>query len=153
MNRELQILTITNRLLVIGSQCVNWHPEDLNLTKGDTSQLISPETDEKIWWKCSYADLTSVWDLLTFSLSKGVLKRYFLESGVTKSLTVCNIRSTLAMTIIFFFRTIKIWWIFKKRNKNLKKRLLYLRKYRLNRERQILTISNRILVIGSQCVN
>ena len=32
-----------------------------------------------------------------------VLKRHFLESGLNKFLAVCNIGSTLAMTIIFFF--------------------------------------------------
>ena len=36
-------------------------------------------------------------------MSKGVLKRCFLESGLTKSLTVCNYPNKLAMTIIFFF--------------------------------------------------
>ena len=52
---------------------------------------------------CFHADFTRVWDHLTCGLWKGVLKRCFLESGLTKSLTVFNFRNKVAMTIIFFF--------------------------------------------------
>ena len=64
------------------------------------------QSDEKIWWKCSHADFTRVWDPLTCWLSKGVLKQCFLESNLTKSFTVCKFRNKVAMTIIFFFQIV-----------------------------------------------
>ena len=65
------------------------------------------QSDEKIWWKCSHADFTSVWDPLTCWLSKSVLERCFLKSCLTKSFTVCNFRNKVAMMIIFFFKCLK----------------------------------------------
>ena len=44
---------------------------------------------------------------LTCWMSKGGLKRCFLESGLTGSLTVCNFRNKIAMTIIFFSKILK----------------------------------------------
>ena len=43
-------------------------------------------------------------DDFTCSLSKRVLKRRFLESGLTKIFTVCNFGTILPMTIIFSFK-------------------------------------------------
>ena len=57
------------------------------------------------------------WVTLTCWLSKDVLKRRFSERGLTKSLTVGNLRNTLAMTIIFFFKMFKYWWRCHKWNK------------------------------------
>ena len=64
------------------------------------------QSHEKIWWKCSHADFTRVWDPLTCWLSKGVLKQCFLESNLTKSFTVCKFRNKVAMMIIFFFQIV-----------------------------------------------
>ena len=66
-----------------------------------------PQTDEKIWWNCSHSDFTRVWDPLTCSLSKGALKQCFLESCLTKSLTFCNFRNKVSMTIIFCWKCLK----------------------------------------------
>ena len=74
-------------------------------------------------------------------------------SGVTKPYTVANLGNTLAMRIFFFLKMFKIWSRFHKWNKNLKKCFLFLRWLDLNRERQILKIQKRILVMGSPCVN
>ena len=49
-----------------------------------------------------------VWDLLTCWLSKGILKRCFLESGLRTSFTACNFRNKVAMTMNFFFKMFKI---------------------------------------------
>ena len=43
-----------------------------------------------------------------FDCSKGILKRCFLESELTKSLTVCNFRNKVGMTTIFFFKMFKM---------------------------------------------
>ena len=65
------------------------------------------QTDEKICWKWSNVDFTMVWDPLTCWLSKGALKQCFLESCLTKSLTVCNFRKKVGMTIIFCSKCLK----------------------------------------------
>ena len=62
-----------------------------------------------------------IWDAFTCSLSKRVLKRRFLESGLTKIFTVCNFRNPLAMTIMFFSKMFKLCWTFQKWNKKIKK--------------------------------
>ena len=74
-------------------------------------------------------------------------------SGVTKPWTVANFGNTLAMTNFFILKIFQVWWRFHKCNKKPRKCFLFLRKLDLNRERQNLTICNRILVIGSPCVN
>ena len=49
LNRERQILAIQNRILVIGSPCFNKNPMTSIFNKGDIFQIISPQSDEKIW--------------------------------------------------------------------------------------------------------
>ena len=92
-----------------------------HITKGDNLQIRFSQSDEKIWWKCSHADFTTVWDPLTCWLSNGVLKRCFLEIALTKSLTVCNFWNEVAMTIMVFFKVFKTWCRFQKWNKKMKK--------------------------------
>ena len=128
-------------------------PKILNLKKGESFQIIRPESDQKIWSECCHADFTSVWDHLTCWLSKDVLKQRFLESGLSKSLTFSNCENTLAIMIIFFSKIFKIWWRYHKWNKTWRKCFSFLRYLHLNRELHILTILNRILVTDSQCVN
>ena len=67
-----------------------------------------------ILWKCSHADFTRLWDPLTSWLSKGILKRLFLERNLNKSLTVFNFQNKVAMTTIFFFKMFKTWCRFQK---------------------------------------
>ena len=124
-----------------------------NFNQGDIFQIISPHSEEKIWSKCSHEDFTSVWYRLTCWLSKDVLRRRWIVSGVTKPWTVANFGNTLAMTMFFFLKLFKIWWRFHKWNKKLTKSFFFLGELDLNRERQILTIRNRILVIDSPCGN
>ena len=57
------------------------------------------------------------------------------------------------MTIFFYLKMFKISCVFHELNKKLGKRFLFLRDVHLSRERQILTIRKRTLVIGIQCVN
>ena len=66
-------------------------------------------------------------DPLKCWLSNGVLKRVFLESGLTKSLTVCNFRNKVAMTIIFFLKIFKIRCRFRKWQEKIKKKFLVLK--------------------------
>ena len=66
------------------------------------------QSDEKRWWNSPHMDFTRVWDPWTCWVSNGVLKRCFLESGLTKSLTVCNFRNKAATTINFLLKIFKI---------------------------------------------
>ena len=123
-----------------------------NFNQGDIFQITSPHSTEKKWQKCSHEDFTSVWNRLTCWLSKDVLRRRWIVSGVTKPWTVANFGNTLPMTIFFFLKMFKFWWRFHKWNKKPRKCFFFLRYLDLNRERQILTVRNWILVIGSPCV-
>ena len=124
-----------------------------NFNQGDFFQIISDHSEEKIWQKCSREDFTTVWSRLICWLSSNVLTRRWIMSGVTKPWTVLNFGNILAMTIFFVFKMLKIWCRFHKWNKKPRKYFLFLRELDLNRERQILTIRNRIVIIDSPCVN
>ena len=92
-------------------------------------------------------DFASIWEAFTCWLSKGVLKRRFSESVLNKFFTVCYLGNTLAMTIIFFFNTFKIWCRFQKWKRNWKKFFLFFRWLHLNWEWKILAILNTIFGI------
>ena len=123
MNKELQILTLWNRVLLIGSQCVNKYPYDFKLQSGRTSlNHFSWE-----WWKNLIKVLSCRFHKclgpFTCWLSNDVLKRHFLESRPTEYLTVCIFRKMLAMTIFFFVKMFKIWCRFHKFNKKTEKKV------------------------------
>ena len=153
LNREQQILTIWNRILVVGSPCVNKQPYHLKLQSGRHLPSHFSSQWRKNMVKVLSWRFTSVWNRLTCWLSKDVLRRRWIVSGVTKPYTVANFGNTLAMTIFFFLKMFKIWWRFHQWNKKLRKCFLFLTQQDLNGERQILKIRNRILVIGIPCVN
>ena len=92
-------------------------PKIEHITKGDIFQVSVSHSDEKVWWKCSYADFTRLWVSLTCWLSKEFLKRCFSKSGLTKSFTVCNFGNKVTRTIIFFFKMFKISCTFQQWNK------------------------------------
>ena len=102
-------------------------PKIQSNTDGDLFQVRFSQSDEKMWWKCCHGNFTNIWNPLTCWLWKGVLKRYFLESGINKSFTVCNFRNRVAMTIIFFLRMNKIWCRFQKSKKKNEKKLFVLK--------------------------
>ena len=54
-------------------------------------------------------------------LGKYLPKHCFLNSGLTKSFTVCNFRNKIAMRIIFFFKMFKMWCRFQKWTKKSEK--------------------------------
>ena len=107
-----------------------WHSQPMcyetslrvNISLGDIFLGRFSQSDEKIWWKCSYADFSSVWHHSTCWLSKSVLKLCFLESALTKSFTAWNFRNKVAITIIIFFKMFKIWCRLQKWNENIRKR-------------------------------
>ena len=123
LNRERQILTIRKTILVIGSPCVNKHPYDYKLQSG----RFFPNSSSSQYWK---------------NVVKVLSWRFY------QCLEPFNM-----LTIFFFLKMFKIWWRFHKWNKKPTKCFLFLRLLNLNRERQILTIRNRILVLSSSCGN
>ena len=127
LNGERQILTIRNRILLIDSPSVNKNAMISNFNQGDIFQIISAHSDEKIWSNCSHEDFTSVWYRLTCWLSKDVLRRRWIVSGVTKPWTVANFGKPLAMTMFFFLKLFKIWWRSHKWNKKRRKCFWFLR--------------------------
>ena len=107
--------------------CYQTHPRfNISLTLIFSKTRFS-QSNEKIWWKWSHANFTRVWDILTCWLSKRVLKRCFLESGLTKSLAVCNFRNKVSITIIFFSKMFEIWCKFQKWDKKNQKRMSVLK--------------------------
>ena len=77
-------------------------PKIYYITKGDIFQIRFTQSDGKIWWKYSQADFPRAWDPLIRWLSRGVLKRCLLESGLTNSFTVCNSQNKAPMMLNFF---------------------------------------------------
>ena len=57
--------------------------------------------------KWYHANFTRVWDPLICWISKGALKRCYLEIALTESFRVSNFRNKVAMTIIFFSKCLK----------------------------------------------
>ena len=90
-------------------QSMCWQkPLTFYLTLGETfSKSTSLRMIKKTWQKCSHGNSRSICDAFTCSLSKRVLKRRFLESGLTKIFTVCNFANTLTVTIMFFSKCLK----------------------------------------------
>ena len=127
LNREQQHLTIPKRCFLSAVNVLTKTPRISNLNKGDIFQITFCQSDEKICKKCFHADFTSVWDPSTCWLSKKILKRRFLESSLTKSLRVCSFRNTLAMTIFFFLKILKIGWRFQKKKKKWRGTFSFLR--------------------------
>ena len=61
------------RIIVIGCQYVDKPSQDTSKT--EFFELISFQSDQKIWQKYCRTDLSSVWDPLTYWLSISVLRR------------------------------------------------------------------------------
>ena len=90
-------------------------------TRGDIFQINFPDNDGKTWRRRSHWDLARIWDTFTCWLSKRVLKRRFLDSGLSKIITVPNFGYPLTMRIIIFFKIFKIWCSFQKWQKKIEK--------------------------------
>ena len=107
MNRERQILTIRNRILVICSPCVNKQPYDSKLQSGRCFRNYFSSQWLRNMVNCSHENFDSVWNRLTCWLTKDVLRRRWIVSGVTKLWTVVNFGNTLAMMIFFIWKCSK----------------------------------------------
>ena len=84
------------------------NPEISPNTRGDHFQTELHENVEITCPKCCHGGLASIWDSFTCLLSMCVLKRHYLEGGLTKIFAVINFGNALAMTIIICFKMFKI---------------------------------------------
>ena len=100
--------------LALAVNVLTYTPKISPNASGDVFGIIFPENDETTRQKRSHRDFVSIWDAFTCWLSKRVLKKRLLESGLTKIFTVSTFGNTLAMTIILFFKTFKSWYRFQK---------------------------------------
>ena len=99
-----------------------------DLTLGETFCKLNSLGMRKKQDKSALMEISQVFQrAFTCSISRRVLKRRFLESGLTKIFTVCSFGNTVTMTIIFFFKIFKIWCRFKKRNEKFRKCLSFFR--------------------------
>ena len=127
LNCYLQILPILNRTLAILSQLLTNSTMTSPNTRGDIFQTNFPEKDEKTWSKCSHREFACIWKAFTCWLSRLVLKRRFLETGLNKIFTVSNFGKTLAMTNIFSSKMFKNWCRFQQCNKKFPKKFSFFR--------------------------
>ena len=81
------------------------------------------ENEKKTWEKHSHEEFASIWEAFICLL----WKRRFLESGLTKSFTVCNLGHTLVLANIFSFKMFKIRRSFQKWNRKLRKSFSFFR--------------------------
>ena len=107
MNRDDNFPKSWKEKLSLAVNVLQNTPKIWHITKGDIFQIRVTHSDEKMRWMSSFADFAGLWDSLTCWLSKQFLKRCFLKSGLTKSFRVWNFRNKVAMTIIFFSKSLK----------------------------------------------
>ena len=74
---------------------------------GKHFRIQHPSEWWKTWQKCPHGDLASISDAFTCRLLKRILKRLFLESGLSRIFTVSNFRNTLAVTMILFSKSLE----------------------------------------------
>ena len=121
LNWELQILAIWTGNFPLVINVLTNTPKTSPNNSGDIFQMNFRGNDGKTWKKRSHGDFTSISDAFTYWLPKPVLKRFSLESVLTKFFTVCNFGNTLGMTMTFSFKMFKIRRRFQKWNKKSRK--------------------------------
>ena len=82
-------------------------PKILNITQRDFFKLNCCHRDQKIWERCFYFAFNSVSGRLTCYLSKGLLKRDFLDIDLTTFFKVRYFENTSAMRVIFSLKKFK----------------------------------------------
>ena len=110
MNWWRKIVSIKRGILVIGSQSVNkqsWHFHDISKSVFFKINILIG--DQEVSERGRRDDLKCVWTRLWCCLSKGTLKRHFLDTYLSASLRVLNFWNTLAMRVNFFLKMFKIW--------------------------------------------
>ena len=95
-------------------------PNILHITKRDFFWLNFFHRNQWISLRCCRSDFTSVSDRLPCYLSKGPLKRDFLDLYLTTFSEVRKFVNTQAMTVIFVFQMFKIESTFRKSKKKLR---------------------------------
>ena len=117
------------------SSGVNMLTNSLNIsdtTKTKFFELIFCLSHQKIWQKYCLADLSSLSDPFTCSLSISVLTRAFLGIEVTLIFEVFNFRKKYPARLIYFLKVLQILFRLRKCRKNFRKYILICRYLHLN---------------------
>ena len=96
-------------------------------TKTDVLELISFQSDRKIWQKYCLADLSSVLDPLRCWPCRSFLTRGFFVILVTPLFAVYNFRNKKLLRLILFLKVLQIVCRFQKKIKKFSKYVLILR--------------------------
>ena len=83
-------------------------PKILSISKRNFYELNCLHSDQWIWQKWCHSDFSTVWSHLLCCLSKGPLKRDFLDICLTTFFGIHNFRNTSAMRVIFILEISKI---------------------------------------------
>ena len=94
-------------------------PKILHITQRDFFNLNCLQRDRWIWQRCCRSAFNSFSLRLPCHLSKGPLKRDFLDIYLTTSFGVHNFKNASAMRVIFFLEMFKIESKFRKGKKKL----------------------------------
>ena len=113
-----------------------------------TSVRMMKSMIKALW--CRFRKHLGCFDMLT---PKAYCETLLFRNFSNQVFTICNFGIILAMTSICSSKIFKIWCRFQKWNKNLEKSFSFSRWLQLIWELKIRAILNRILGIGSQCVN
>ena len=90
----------------------------LHSTKRDFFELNYFQSDQEIWWRCCRPECNSIWAHLPFCLSKGHLKRYFLDIYLIRFLGDRNFGNTSAMRVFLFLKRSKLNVAFRNAEEN-----------------------------------
>ena len=125
-------------------------PKILDTSKREFFQLNCLQSFNKS--DICLADFNSVSAGLPCCLSRGTLKRDFLDIYLTTLIGDPNFRNISTMRPVFYLEIWKIWSRFQKCRKKLRKSFLFLTWFHINWLRYIVPIKKRILAIASECV-
>ena len=81
---------------------------NLHITNSDFFKLNIVIEDQHLWSKCLRDEMKCVWTPLSCCLSKGSVKRHFLDAYLSSSSRVRNLGNILVMRVNFFLEMMKI---------------------------------------------
>ena len=104
LNWLLKIVSLKQRIFVMGSECVNDSHNILDMKNGDFFKLNILLGDQQVWSRCCRDDLVCLWASLPCCLSKGTVKRHFLVTYLIACLRVPKFGNTLCVRVKLFWK-------------------------------------------------
>ena len=100
-------------------------PEILNMTARHFFELNCLHRDHQIPWKWCDSYFNTIWSHLPCCLSKGSLKRNFLDIYLTTFFGIRIFANTSAMTVILILKMFQVLSTFQKWTKKMEKQLFH----------------------------